>query len=465
MVKLSWRPPFFLREQLRSITAETSKGLFHREPFSPSKDIQSYYEYYEEDSVVYGAISSKAYAAVGRGFDTEVDEDDEAKALVDEFCEVQNLDALVPNITANMLIAGFCPVETFITSIPEKSVLKIIHPRTVEKLEWEKDKDGINIRPVTLIQEVGMKRAKLDYDKLAWFSYNRLGNDPFGVSDIVPILTYLGYKMKAVSQMDAILNRYASPKGIWKSKGDIKPIMDAVLNGKEGEDVFLGNLPDEDLDKVVEFLEIDPRARFWEYIQYIDQLIYVGLMAPNLFYFKDATEASARVLLEIVDRNIYAIGRAVKREIEEKWFKPFVELNGRKEVPKIKWRQKPPMKDLHLPDLVGQALQAGLLAREELLEILQNMGVTFEVKPELPSWPPRTPQQLPLPITQSLSETSYLVTPTKKSKPNLFNELLHMTEEECVEEAAKQGIDDPEELCKFFAQKHLLETKEHGHPH
>jgi len=365
--------PFFLREQAKSILAVSSRGLFGREPFSPTKDIEDYYSYYETDSVLHSAVDSLVDGAVGRGFDTEVEKDTRAKELVDEFSEANNLDALIPNIGKNMVIAGFLPVETFITSVPDRCVLQLIHPKTVEKLEW--NQDG---QPETLVQTVGVKSARLPFDKLTWFTYNKMGNDPFGTGLPAAVATLLDYKERAVDKMDKILERYASPKGIWKSRGDIKNVMDAVTSNKAGEDLFLGNLPDEELDKVVEFLDIDPRARFWEYIQYIDQLIYAGLPAPNLFYFKDATEASSRVLLEIVDRNIYAVGRILKREIEAKWFKPLIELNSLKEVPKIKWRQRPAMKDLNLPELIGKGIEKGFISFDEYHELMQNLGVSWQ---------------------------------------------------------------------------------------
>lgn len=380
-MKFTRKFPFLLREQLKSITADSAKGLFSKEPFQPSKDIKTYYDYYESDSVVFAAVNSKANAAVGRGFDTEVDEDTtqnkKAKELVDEFCEHMQVDSLIGNIARNVCIAGFCPVETQIkSSDPKVAALRIIHPKTVYKIEWDKDKT----KPVTLVQRLGTEKAEIDFKNLAWFDHNRVGNDPMGTSMLKPVLNYLGYKDSAVKNMDLILQRYASPKGIWKSRGSIKTIRDTVVSSKLGEDLFLGNLPDEELDKIVEFVEVDPRVKFWEYIEYIDRLIYVGLIAPNIFYFKDATEASARVLLEIVDREIYSLARSIKREMEEKWFAPLVKLalGEGVEVPKVKWRQRPAMKDLHLPDLVAAGLEKGFIGFDEYHELMSNLGVTWE---------------------------------------------------------------------------------------
>ena len=77
--------------------------------------------------VVFASVNGLSEAAVGQGYHTVIDEEEpeKAKELVDEFGKEMNLDSFLPNVCKNMLIAGFCPVETKINKFPAKSALKI----------------------------------------------------------------------------------------------------------------------------------------------------------------------------------------------------------------------------------------------------------------------------------------------------------------------------------------------------
>ena len=81
--------------------------------------IINFYNWYETDGVVFASVNGLSEAAVGQGYHTTIEEEEpeEAKELVDEFGKEMNLDFLLPNVCKNMLIAGFCPVETKINKI------------------------------------------------------------------------------------------------------------------------------------------------------------------------------------------------------------------------------------------------------------------------------------------------------------------------------------------------------------
>jgi hypothetical protein len=206
------------------------------------------------------------------------------RQLCDEFNKEMDLDNLLPNITRNMLIAGYCPVETEMNKIPSKCAIKIIHPTTIggNGMGFGKESgliiDNNTGEFVALTQKNG---TRINADQIALFVNCQLGNYIRGVSHIQPVYTLLNYKQSALENMDKILARYASPKGIWKSTKDISALRRQVVESEAGEDLFLGKLSPEELDKIVEFLEVNPQARFWEYVQYIDQCIYEGLRGPD----------------------------------------------------------------------------------------------------------------------------------------------------------------------------------------
>lgn len=387
---LSSRFPFIRREfvELMAERGEKMPG-FWESRYSPyDKDgklkpqsIADYYNWYETDGVVYAAINSLAEMAVGQGCYTTVDSDQSAKKLVDEFNQVQNVDILFPNICRNMLIAGFLPVESKLNKFPSKSTLRIIHPLTVVGGELDVDKETGDLLGVTQDKTgTGTSKYPMIPEKdIALFVHNQLGNDYRGNSMIRPVIALLAYRKAAVVAMNTILEKYASPKGIWKSTKDITVLRRVVEGAEAGEDLFLGKLSEGEIKDIVQYIQLDPRVRFWEYIEYIDRLIYEGLMAPSLGYWRQATQASAEVLKEIVDRQVHAIQRGVKRVVEDRWYAPLCKLNNTTEVPKLEFGMpRTGIEDLDLSQFLTTGLEVGYISQGQYLKVLQNAGIRIE---------------------------------------------------------------------------------------
>jgi len=382
--KLKRKFPFieYRVAQLKSIIAESGKLLWGGEPTFEPKNVDTYYKYFENDGTVQRSITDLAEQAWGQGFFTTVDEDQKAKDLCDEFCQKMNLDALLPNIAKNMLIAGFLPVETKINALPSKCVLKIVHPKTISNIILDPKTAEINF-----IHQKGRKLSlrpiKILERDLSWFVYNKIGNDPRGSSLLKGIVAILGYQSNAIKNMDKILARHASPLGIWKSKRAIDAIRKVVTEAEAGEDLFLGNLTDEEIKDLVQFIQLDPRARFWEYNEYLDRKIYENLGAPSLGYWRNATEASANKLDDIVLRNIYALQRNVKRIVEAKWFAPLCEKNNCTEVPKLEaGLEKTGVEELDISTFITKGLEIGYISLTQFTKLLQQMGLRIEEEEE-----------------------------------------------------------------------------------
>jgi len=375
-----------LSETFKSVVAEHGTGLFSSKKGTVKakpEHVEDYYKYFETDGVVFSAITNLSEISSGQGFFTTA-ENKEAKRLCDEFSKEMNLDKLLPRITRNMLIAGFCPVETQMAKLPSKCALKIIHPKTIDKFDLDSNTGEL--------QSITQKKSRvgtgqpIQTDDIALFSYSVTGNDPRGTSLIKPVFALLSYKDSAIQQMDKILKRYASPLAIWKTTTDIGVLKQSVVETEADEDLFLGKIPEGNLKDLVQIVDIDPRARFWEYIQYIDRLIYEGLMAPSLGYWRQATEASAKVLEEIVDRNVHAVQRAVKRIVEEKWFEPLCKKNGLTEFAKLEWGiEKTGFEELDLSAFIQTGLELGYVTQGQFIKILQQIGVRIEPETEKPS--------------------------------------------------------------------------------
>ena len=180
--KQSWFRRHFLREDWRDVTVHRGRGLFGSNEQKPPTDIKDYYSYYDGDGAdpsVAAAVDSIADGAVGRGFDLEPARQEkdpdyekavEAKQLCADFARYNNLDELNPNIVKNMILAGYLPVESLITSVPEKAGLYMIDPRTITKINW----DDSHTRILSVTQELAMKAKDL-------FPGELLTVDPAGV--------------------------------------------------------------------------------------------------------------------------------------------------------------------------------------------------------------------------------------------------------------------------------------------
>jgi hypothetical protein len=408
--RLGFKPK--INEQLKSLDAFSAPGLFHtgaEGSVAVPKGVAGFYTWYENDGVVFAAVNGLAEAAAGQGMytvmpgDYEEDGEDipEEKKLVDELGEALNFDALLPNIVKNTLIAGFCGVEIGtanggIPKLPSKWVVKIIHPVTVKEIILEEkptNYHGIDY----IIQEAntvkGIKKpVKIEGKYLAWFVNNQIGNDPRGMSIIQCAESLLATKKTVIDKIDKILDKRLAPTIVWKSLKDITSLKEAITAREPEEDIFIGKLSPEELGDIAQVIEVKGGEKYWEYIELINRLIYVGLYAPDLYYWSSATLASAEQLTRLVDRNINAIQRGLKRGVEAGMYTRLMDLNGKEYVPRLKWgTEKTGVEDIQPAQFLSDGVNAGYVGIDQYYEILGLLGVA--VTPPKPFKPEQEPQK------------------------------------------------------------------------
>ena len=364
------------------------------------KGITGLYSWYTSDGVVFASVNGLAEAAVGQGYHTEIDEDEpeKAKELVDEFGKVMNLDILLPNITKNMLIAGFCFVDTRITKFPKKCTLKIIHPKTVKEVRV--NQDGSIDKIIQENPSQGQRDIEIDGQYLTLFVHNQIANDPTGTSIITPIETLLSTKRTAITNIDKIIEKRMFPDIIWKTTRDPAGLKELLSQKDVDEDLVLGWLEEGELQNVAQIVEIQGNTRYEGYIEHIDKLIYKGLYAPDLYFWKDATLASAKELTTMVDRNLNAIQRNISRGVEAGFFQRLMVANGLIAEPKMFWGvEKTGAEDLQMEAIISTAIQNGLIGPKQLTKLLQIMGLNIgELGWDVDNLPDDdTPEEEPLP--------------------------------------------------------------------
>jgi len=365
------------------------------------KAISTYYELYANHDLVRGMIDDLAESAGGQGIYTTVEklspvfQKNRSKELCDEFAKHFNLDEVLPKVAKNILIAGFCPVETKLSPTIEKCALKVVHPQTVDKIVT----DPVTGEVLEVLQKVGDKQMRLDGKNLAWFTYGNLANDPRGISFIQSILSLLTTLDNATNTVSTIAERYVSPIAVWKSRAPSSTLKEAVLKRQEGEAIFLGQLtPDEMKDDIVKFYQVDPRVPFWDYMENLELRVYAYSRASNVWYTKNANLASAEKMEDIVARHVASIQRNIKRIIEKAWLGPLCEMNGLEEMPRVNFGREPTgVEDITPSDIITKGLELGYINQAQYYEILRTIGVKITeelaTKPEIKEEPEEKPEE------------------------------------------------------------------------
>lgn len=350
------------------------------------ENIQEFEKIYKKSAVVNAAINNLVDMIVGVGYYTESD-DLQAKEIVDSYAEEVNLDGFLRVVCRNMLVFGFAPVERWWNKTLN---LKPLLPQTIYA---QMDEKG-NINGYKQKTWSG-RYIDFQVDEIIWFSHTAYPGNPYGVGLIEPIYDLITYKGKILEDICKIVHRYASPLNIWVTRGDISGLKAAIEDREPDEDIFIGRASPEDIQ--IKTLEMDPRGKYTDYLEIINQEVYECLQAPLLTYLKNATEASARVQLDVIQRHVDGVQRYIKRVLEREIFKPVVEKSGKKEIPSIRWgKPSTGVENITIRD-IAMLVQSYVLTSKQAIDLLRKMGLPIEepqpqqqqsesVKEHAPTW-------------------------------------------------------------------------------
>lgn len=392
------------------LDAEADRGLYSKYASSNIKHykvshLQDYYDAYLNEDLIREMVDDLIESALGNGHHTiaqkvsEKNKLNKVKTCVDEYGRHFHLDDFMPNIARNALIAGFCPVETVIAKGEDykdfsKCKLKIIRPDTIDPRSGKgivADTSTFPPKILKVYQKVGTKEEVITAggDKsIAWYVYGQLGNDVRGVSFVRGILTLLNTLNDATADVQKILKRYIAPIGVWKGEQATTVLKDAVVNREAGEDIFLGNLtPEEMASGVVEFHTIDPRVPFWDYLEYLDRRIWNYSRASNMYYMRNATNASQEILGAIIRRHVTSIQRFVRRGMENYWFRPLTDrfIGGENRYDEIEFRwgvERTQVEDIQLEGFLAAGIRYNYVPKKLYYKILEQLGVKIDLSDE-----------------------------------------------------------------------------------
>jgi len=316
----------------------------------------------------------------GVGYHTEmaedVDENHANKQTIDEYGGPPvNLDEKLQEITMTFLQKGFCPVERLakydLRLLPpemfyiwrnkhgyiyrytqERNPNQVIacweDPMWKSKLEKLEEAYDPNEYKELLAYEAPKDITSNKLDDIILFKHRATTSWPYGKSLVEPIGGLLDDRGKMNKDMAKAVHKWGYRTPVVSTARSKDKIQEAFTERDVDEAVFIGNMNEGEFK--MDILGIDPQARFIPFIELIYYQICEGLHAPLLLYLKNATEASATVMLESVDRLVNGIQRYIKRRVEQFLFEPQVG----EPVPRLIWGQpKTGLEDVTLTDVAA----------------------------------------------------------------------------------------------------------------
>lgn len=335
---------------------------------------------------------------VGMGFYTTVAEEyenaEEAKKIVDEFCEAINLDGLLQIGAREIVAAG----NSF----------------------WLKSNEaqpfGLKILPLTgfddpnAIMRDAMGEVKgYNYSfsgvkttfppqKIIHWKWGAVNFSAFGTGVLQVLLqelSFSGGKRMSILEMKArietimplIFEKYAGPDELWIFPGvspDQLSKYQALIKKKPKAGArFVYDKAEADIKTV----QVQARTTFESYVEHILNQVYLGGQTPlpKLFTTPGFTEASAKAAIEIAERKVMSLQRFTQRIVERDIFTPVIEAAGLdpKEADcRLNWGA-PETPELIVADII-HAWELGAIKTSELRKILMDMGWPLEPLPEKP---------------------------------------------------------------------------------
>lgn len=284
-------------EGVKALVGDAANSLFNSGVAKQPRELSTYRKFYDDDSTVGVSIDALANMTCGNGIYGTVKEPErrwgsytEQDAL-DEINELNTrirLDESLLNINKCMRIYGFSPVERVTHRGPPGGILEVLVLDS-EACEYQRDSKGVFtgfIQKVTAGKPVLFKA-----DELVWFVNKQVGNAKgcmYGQSDVKRVLRLLEIRDATIDNINGILKNQARPPVIWKTanKNDTDTLKVLLAEArKSGDDLVL--YPKDSVEN--EVVKIDTRIPYWEYVAYIDGLIFQGLNSPMLDYLRNAT--------------------------------------------------------------------------------------------------------------------------------------------------------------------------------
>ncbi len=379
----------FFREQ-KALVGDAAYSLFNGGLVKQPRELSTYRKYYEEDSTVGVSIDTLSEMVAGNGIYptvTDPDKSQDAFDIINAFNEKVRLDETLLTVDKCLNIYGYCPVERVTRRGPPGGILEllILDPPSVE---YKRARVGGKFLGFKQKVEFG-NAVSFGPEELVWFCNNQAGNGPgamYGISRIKRVLGLLEIRDQVLENINGIMKNQARPPIIWKvgTPKDVETLKAILAKCKEnGTDPIL--YPKDAIDQ--EVIKIETRSPYWEYVGYIDSLIFQGLHSPMLDYLRNATEASATKMVEIIQRHVEGRQRYLKRMVEHEFWEWHLRRKGWEgEVPSLNWgAPKTGFEDVDIDSFLTKGVEVGYITQSVYLDILKQKGINIHLDPRSPN--------------------------------------------------------------------------------
>jgi len=394
------RLPGRVAEAVKDATSE--KGLFipamkARLGEQPPVSLAMLVDYYLKDPAVMAAVDYLGEQIAGAGFYTVCEPGfEEAKKIIDDFCDEVNMDGLLMQTSKEVVLSGNCFWERVFAN-NRLVFLKILPLSSIKFILRSK----IGGRAQNYIQQVGSDKVEFAADEIIHFRLNPVDGSAWGTGILHSLATskqidetsvrpaFLDIKARLEDDIQKIVHRYAAPKRLWKFEGvgdeKLEKEYAPTIQSAPADADFVTNKPVE-----VDSLDINPSARFDGMIEHIYSQVVQGLQTPmtRLFTTPGFTEASATEATKMSDRKITKLQRDLARTVEREVFKILLQQNNidpKAARVRIRWgmQERPEVKIEHIIQLAQISATSGIeyVTRTEARNMLAKYA-GFELEEE-----------------------------------------------------------------------------------
>jgi hypothetical protein len=325
--------------------SESAKGKeFNMYTFSsrkPHPNNMTFYEDWSKDPEAGAALTVLSKLVAGVGFHTlvtnekgESDVKHPHKIAVDKVAAELGFDEKLDQIAWQSLAKGFTPTELswgYDGQLDTWSVLPS------ESFYIYRDRKGKVLKYTQEEARTIVTTWKGDeMADIVLFFNQETPMRPYGTALTDSIGNLLDMRKDLNADMKKGVHRWANPIPIMetsKSRANSTELA-KVLTEREADDwVLVYDVTEGEVRW--QPLTVEPSARFVPYVELIYNQIAEGLHAPLLLYLKNATEASAHVVMESIDRLVEGRQRHIKRRMEKYFYAPIVK--NKQPIPRHIW--------------------------------------------------------------------------------------------------------------------------------
>jgi len=343
-------------------------------------------EAYVKDPSCRAFVDFLADQAVGMGFYITVDEGyeraDEARMVIEDFCEAVNLDGLLQVGVREIIAAG----NSFWEKVEPDRLedLRILPLTSIESIR--RDVYG---RVLGYKQTAAYGGRTLPPERIIHFRWNPINGEPFGTGILRTLLerfriedmgetrmSFLEMKARIERMLPEIFEKYAGPDELWIFEGisdeQLAEYQRVIRSRPKTGTRFIYNRKAD-----IKTVQIDPRTQFQAYLEHILNQVYLGGQTPlpKLFTTPGFTEASARAAVEMAERRVTSLQRFLRRVIEGEVFTPLLRQAGidpKMAKVRLRWgTPRPP--EVRVEDML-RAFELGAISKSELRSMLRRSG-------------------------------------------------------------------------------------------